>query len=311
MTAMGTRGKGILHSYIGSILLYVAFVALFCFLLFKNRDSVNVLSLSNLHYFSLMLAFTFVNVGFRGLINIITFSFGEKKIRLWDGHKLAAINTMGNYLPLSAGLLAKGFLLKNKFNITYSSYAPISVYTLITAFVVSGFWGLYSTLVIQSNSYILLLGFSAMLLTGIFIFVPIPRLLFITKHLSMAHMLESRLFFQHIVLKIMIIYVIHLLIATLRLSYSFLILGHDVPFINVLLLNSAGILTRLITLTPGAIGVREGLIATLAYLTGVDYQVAIIAVGIDRLAEVISVFGTGGIIFLREKLRIRKSPPQI
>lgn len=295
--------KVFVRSNTARILFFIGFLAFFCFILHKNKDYLDILSLNNLPFFSVMLAVTFINICNRGLINVITFSFERKKINLWEGCKLATINTIGNYLPLSGGLIAKGFILKKKYNISYTHYTAISVYTFITLIAVSGFLGLYSTLIIQPISYVLLLGFGVMALLGTFIFVPVPKVPFMTNYCSTESLHEARIFFRSVVLWIIIIYAVLLIMATFRLSYSFSILGQKLTFVNVLLLISGSALTRLITITPGAVGVREAIVATLAHLIGMEYQLAIIAVGIDRLAEIIVVFATYGIILLWERLK--------
>jgi uncharacterized membrane protein YbhN (UPF0104 family) len=304
---MEKNSTNFLHSYTASILFYIGFIACFCFVLFKNKEFLHSLSFHNIHFFFIMLFITFVNVCSRGFINVFSFSLDEKRVTIFNGCKLATINTIGNYLPFSGGLIAKGIILKKNLGINYAQYAAISVYTFITLFVVSGIYGLFSTIVIQPDSYILESGFGAMLLVGLFIFMPIPKIPFLKRYSEIDRLQEIRKFFKSIVLKILLIHAIILLLLTCRLLCSFLIIDQDIRFIHVLLLTSGSVLTRFITLTPGAIGVREGIGAALAHLTGIDYQLAIVAIGIDRMAEIIIVFGTSGMIHLWEKLTSRKS----
>ena len=67
-------------------------------------------------------------------------------------------------------------------------------------------------------------------------------------------------------------------------------------FLACLLINSATIFARLASFVPGAIGVREFLVATMAHLAGLDFQMTILVVGLDRLGEVIVNFALGGLL---------------
>jgi hypothetical protein len=54
------------------------------------------------------------------------------------------------------------------------------------------------------------------------------------------------------------------------------------------------VLTQLIAITPGGLGVREGIVAIVASVYGIEMGVSVLAVGIDRLVatSVILVLGT-------------------
>jgi hypothetical protein len=58
-------------------------------------------------------------------------------------------------------------------------------------------------------------------------------------------------------------------------------------------------LTRLFSITPGAIGIREFLIGGLAYLTGFELRDAVIASTATRTVEVAVVFALGGLFTRR------------
>ena len=62
-----------------------------------------------------------------------------------------------------------------------------------------------------------------------------------------------------------------------------------VTYTACLLFSAAVAITRLVSITPGAIGIREFLIASIAHLLGFQFNDALIASSIDRLLDLIIV----------------------
>jgi uncharacterized protein (TIRG00374 family) len=79
-----------------------------------------------------------------------------------------------------------------------------------------------------------------------------------------------------------------------RLWIAFHALSQDVTLAQCILFSAATILTRLVSITPGGLGVREAIIASVASVLGFDIGVSVVAVGVDRLIAtlVIIVLGT-------------------
>jgi uncharacterized protein (TIRG00374 family) len=84
------------------------------------------------------------------------------------------------------------------------------------------------------------------------------------------------------------------LLFALRLWIAFHVLSQDVSYAQCLLFSSATVLTRLVSIVPGGIGVREGIVAGVASLLGFDAGVSTVAVALDRLVAtgVIVALGT-------------------
>ncbi len=286
------KEEGFLRTRTATIIFYIGFVLFLVFILYKNRDTFDTLSLQNAHLFIVVLILLFIIACTRSLLIRISFNFGTKKLGFFDSYKLLTISVIGNYLPFSGGLIARGYLLKRDHGISYKHYTVISVYILIVGFVVSGLVGIISTLIVKPESHLLLAGFALMLLPVVLFFIPIPNISFITKYLPPGELNEPRRYFKSVAPKIFIIFIVLAIEGALSLLFCFMIFGQDIPFINILLLCSGNVLTRIITISPGAVGIREGIAAALAYIIGVDYQLTIIAIGVDRLAEIIISFGT-------------------
>jgi len=56
-----------------------------------------------------------------------------------------------------------------------------------------------------------------------------------------------------------------------------------IPFLETILFGSATILTRLVNIIPGGIGITEGIVAGLGSLLGFDPIILAVAVGLDRI----------------------------
>ncbi len=102
-----------------------------------------------------------------------------------------------------------------------------------------------------------------------------------------------------------------LLAGKLQLAFSF---GPETPSFGACLVFSAmTIATRFVSITPGALGVREFLIGGVAYVIGFDMTDAVIASSIDRLIELIILAPLGGFSSWRlsREVAASYSPPTV
>ena len=81
--------------------------------------------------------------------------------------------------------------------------------------------------------------------------------------------------------------------GSLQLGFS---MGNaDVGFGACVVFSASTVVTRLVSITPGALGVREFLVGGLALLTGFELRDAVIASTVTRLAEMLVIFSLGGV----------------
>ncbi len=78
-----------------------------------------------------------------------------------------------------------------------------------------------------------------------------------------------------------------LLAVSGRLFFVFRMMSQEVLLVQCVIFSAASILTRIVNIAPGGLGVREGIIAGLGSIMGFDFGVCIIAVGIDRLLTIV------------------------
>jgi uncharacterized protein (TIRG00374 family) len=82
-------------------------------------------------------------------------------------------------------------------------------------------------------------------------------------------------------------------LLSLRYWIAFRMLSQNVSLGQALLFASASILTQLVSIAPGGLGVREGIVASVASVLGFDAGISIIAVGLDRLVITVTIVLTG------------------
>jgi uncharacterized membrane protein YbhN (UPF0104 family) len=102
-----------------------------------------------------------------------------------------------------------------------------------------------------------------------------------------------------------------LLLSSLGLHLCFRMGEVPVGLAACAVFTAAAVLTRLVTLVPGALGLREFLIGGLALLTGFDLRDAVVAATLARAAEIAVVFLLGGVFtwFLSSDLSSNLGPP--
>ncbi len=276
------------------VLSYLLFFALLAYVVYQKRSAFAALGWDNAGSFLLVVLLALATTVLRGALNQVSFSL-EHRISLLVGTRLAVVNTLGNYLPLSGGLIAKGVLLARHYGIGYGFYAGVSLYTFLLSISANGLLGMVGALFTGQPAW-LSGALALVMLSGIFTLVPVPAGL--RRQLrGLGGKLEyARTHFAGLLPPLSGVVLVLFLTAGLRLQCAFAVLQVEVAFLACLLINSATIFARLASFVPGAIGVREFLVATMAHLAGLDFQMTILVVGLDRLGEVIVNFALGGLL---------------
>lgn len=277
---------------------YLLFFLLLAYVVYQKRSAFAALGWDNAGSFFLVILLALTATLLRGALNQVSFSL-HHRISLLVGVRLAIVNTLGNYLPLSGGLIAKGILLARHYGIGYGFYAGISLYTYLLSVAANGLLGMAGSLLTGQPPW-LSAALGLVMLSGIFTLVPIPALLR-PRLRGLGEKLEyARSHFAGLLPRLSTILVVMFLFAGLRLHFAFAVMQVEVGVLACLLLNSMTIFSRLASFVPGAIGVREFLVALMAHLAGLDFQMTVLVVGLDRLGEVIVNFALGSLLVGRD-----------
>jgi len=247
--------------------------------------------------------FFFLAIQFKFLVEIFYLNLGFKE---WFG--LTVINTMiSYYTPARGGLIARAYYLNRKYDLPYSKYMSLlgGSYT-INFFVASLgiiFFSCFSAF--HSGVWNLkILGVGIGLLIGTIIF---SILLFIgcSRTISFKtgrifNMINNfmdgmNLFRKHpfMVLKISFVQFCLIFIMGGKLYWSFKAVGRSVALIDILVIQSLVVFSMVISITPGNLGIKEGIIGLFASQLGVPFADAIMAASVDRGISMLITFFLG------------------
>jgi hypothetical protein len=235
-------------------------------------------------------------LGLRGLANRVLFSRLGIDASTGDWFRLVTVSSFTNYLPLSAGLVAKAFFLKRVHLLPYGTFALGQVALLLVIISTNGAVGLVTLAVAFPDQLVGIIGacFAAMVLAGIGMFLPASLLARLPERLGSAAVASGPslrgAWPQVAALQFGI-----LMASSAGLAIAFDMGASEVGFPACVVFTAASMLTRLVSITPGAIGIREFLIGGLAYLTGFELRDAVIASTATRTVEIAVVFALGGL----------------
>jgi uncharacterized membrane protein YbhN (UPF0104 family) len=229
-----------------------------------------------------------------GLINTYFFRGLGANLSQPEGFWLAASTSMANQLPLPGGLVTKGLYLKYKYDLAYAEYFGATVALFCCSVAVNGmigigillYWFLRDQLPI---SPILLAVFGLMTASVLVLWLPLSRIpvpVGIRKRLDQA-LSGWRLLTQNpaLLLRLLAIQTGLMLLFAVRYWVAFRMLSQSVELSQAILLACASILTQLVSLAPGGLGVQEAIVAGIVPLLGFDLAGSVAAVELDRIVS--------------------------
>jgi uncharacterized membrane protein YbhN (UPF0104 family) len=299
-------------------LLTIAALAIFAFYLYHNAEQYQaLLALTPTVIFSLLgltLLFTFTN----GLINYLFYRGLGVPLTLNEAIGLAAINTLANQLPFAGGMVSKGVYLKQRYQLTYTRYFSATTALYLCFVAANGLMGLllllYHWLVHQSSTPIILwLGFAAMTSTILWLWIPldvkwIPKKWqgALSKVLNGWQVLSQN---WPLVAQLVTVQLLMTILFATRLWIAFTAISQEVRLSQCLLFASATILTRLVSISPGSLGIREGIVAAMAALLGIAPSLSVVAVALDRLISLFLIIAIGTVYtFILSKWLVQTAP---
>jgi len=217
----------------------------------------------------------------------------------FDWFRVVTISSFTNYLPLSAGMVAKAYFLKRIHELPYRTFAVGQVVMLVMIVSTNGAVGL-ATLATAMPAHLVDVvgaGFALMFAATALLLLP-PA----TLRLPGARIADRAPWWDPSSLPALrsgwpaaaLWQVGNLLATAWGLQLAFAMGAADVGFAACLVFSSAAMLTRFVAITPGAIGIREFGIGGMAVLTGFDLRDAVIASTVTRTVEIAVVFTLGG-----------------
>ncbi len=240
---------------------------------------------------------TLASLFVRGIANRLHFAGLGVTASTFDWFRLVTVTSFTNYLPLSAGLVAKAVFLNRVHAMPYRRFAVGQTTLLVLIISTTGACGL-SVVALAFPEHlvdIVGLGFALMLASGVLLVLPEGlREAVSPKWFPFAANVgpEARRNWPWVAL----CQAAMLLASSFGLKLCFEMGESDVGLAACIIFTAAAVLTRFVTVVPGALGVREFLIGGLAVLTGFDLRDAVVASTLARAAEIVVVFGLGGVL---------------
>lgn len=255
----------------------------------ERLKDVDINDLLILSVFSI--AVMFIN-GFRAKTLTELFTTKKLKIREWLG--LSTINTLGNYSPFQGGFVARGYYLKNYFKVPYTHFASSiiasTIVTLSTFSFVSALM-IFINYFINNNFYLApFLAFIAIGAAGLTLIIATPFL----KKLKLSNNFLGKLIYSFIdgwdifksskdcVSKLVLIDLAILIVSSGRFCYAAKALDINISYLKSIIISSTAIITILVNITPGAIGVREAIAGFTATLVDISIYDAVLAASLER-----------------------------
>lgn len=273
-------------------LLSLLAILIFLGYVFKNAERFRAIFDLSISQLLLMICLATATLVTNGLINLILYKAVGIPMTLNEAIGLAAINTLANQLPFTGGVIAKGVYLKRRHGMTYGRYLSATVAVFVFFVIANGLVGLlamgYITLTQNIETPIpIVVGFLGMS-SGILLFLfPFARLPLVQRwHNRFTQLNEGLQLLKKqkvALIKLLIIQMLSILVFAYRFKLGFEILSQTIPFVYCIIFSSATILTQIVNITPGGVGIREGIVAGLALLLGFDASISVLATALDRL----------------------------
>jgi uncharacterized membrane protein YbhN (UPF0104 family) len=316
----GQMNKKRLRAGIVTLISLLAVLA-FAYYLYANADRyVGLLDLSATGVAALLVLAMAVPL-LSGTQNTLLYrALGAKDFSQRDGILISAASTLANQLPLPGGIVSKGVYLKRMHGLSYATFLSSTLALFFCFLSLQGLVGLASLIYIASLKDtapfpVLWTGFALMTACPLLLWLPVDRLRLrptLQAHLRSA--LDGWLIVGHkpvMLLQILGIQLIIVLLLALRYWLAFGMLSQDVSVAQVLVMSSASILTQLVSLAPGGLGVREAIVGAVSWALGFDAVVSLAAAGLDRLVSTLAIIlmgGVGTMILGREMAESRVQP---
>ena len=226
------------------------------------------------------------------------------KLGFWEMFKVHNVAMLLNCVPMKLGTLFNAAYLKKHHNLSYEKFAVFFLYLTLLMMTSACFISLLILITVfgfELNESRILAGALAVIMFGALILLnaqlPIPkgktRLTAILKRF-----LEGRKSISSnkiTIMKAFFLLSLNFLLSACRLAIIYNSMANSIHPSGYLLLGALGYVILFLSITPGAIGVREVALGFGAAALSVPVHVGLLAAVIDRAAIILYIFMAGGI----------------
>ena len=234
---------------------------------------------------------------FMGLFDV-KLSFAE-----WFG--LISVQSFGNYLPLSGGLISNMAYLKAKKKLPVSKYVSYLAGDMVIKLLAYGIIGLMLFFVGSIINY----DFNPIISITLLSFVIFSLIcIFISPSIKQSSNLIINWIYQihngwnqirtnnQVIIKSVLTHLIILITISLQYNIIFKELDHNIPIIPIIILTIMSNVIRVAVLFPGNLGIRESISGSVTSMFGFSFGLGVFASLVGRVISMFWIFLLG-IIF--------------
>jgi uncharacterized protein (TIRG00374 family) len=286
------------------IVITIAVLGFFVYYFINNKeDLLKVLSVPILPLVGIMISYSIVFYLNGVFIKVILQTF-KKKISLIEAFYVSVISSLGNYfLPMRGGAVIRSVYLKKNFEFPYEYFVSTLYGYYIIVFLVNAFVGLISLVVISIKYnvtsiplYLFFGGLFAVMLVLSFVKFPVKKIKgsknkVLDKVLSVIkNILEGWNMIvenKRLLISLIVITLIALVVGIALFYFEFRALSIDASIMNVILYNCLSGVSLLVSITPGSLGIREGIFSITSDILGIGNEQIMQLALLDRGVSVI------------------------
>jgi uncharacterized membrane protein YbhN (UPF0104 family) len=277
-------------------------LALMVFFLAREKDlSAALLRVSMLSLAGIFLLQCLFNAVTGLMLRELSLFFGVR-LNVTEWYGLPAVTTMGNYLtPASGGLVARAVYLKQRYGLSYPRFLSLLSSGYLVNFLVISAVGMLLVLGRHSQDarvFSLALFFLAVFTVILFLLhrpVPLPDgegrvKRFLRDVMSGWPLMKSR---TSLIGKLIALSLVNILLGGSSLWLAFNALGYPVPGADAILVSLLQAFSLLMSVTPGNLGVQEGIVSLSSGLLGYGLGAGLLAALLVRAVTVLFILSHG------------------
>ncbi|MBW2339813.1 MAG: flippase-like domain-containing protein [Deltaproteobacteria bacterium] len=223
------------------------------------------------------------------------------KFKEWYG--LSIVSNLWNYIiPFQGGAGARALYLKKVHNFAVPQFLATMLALYFISFFVNAVIGLFCILYIYFNYHytniIVFFFFAVVFMTTsvLMLFSPkVPEFKnWVLRKISEVINAWYAICGQSVlVIKLILIILLHAVFELLTVYFAFQAYGVSLSFVKCLLLSTLLAFSVLIKITPGSLGVTEGIIVFGAQIFGIPPAQSLLAAGLIRVVNLVLIFTLG------------------
>jgi uncharacterized protein (TIRG00374 family) len=218
-----------------------------------------------------------------------------------ESFRVAAANSFYNIItPVKSGLAIKGMYLKTVHGMPWTDYFASLGVTQVIASIVSVTVALVILMAFDAADLGVVLAVAGLLALAVLLVMAFrDRIQSVFAGTRILGQLPSALASagsrQGLIALFVVVHLLYLLMITARLYLVFLIFVPDVEFWQILLIQAVLTGTMFVSITPGNIGIQEGLVAVASAYLQIDPSIAVLASLSERAFLLVTALPIGGL----------------